>query len=79
MSRNILELKSIRIAPEKVQTSAAAKRLAKLKDFDLKEEYFEPVYHPADLVDNIDYYVEGETYKIQRDCHRKLNTYFHKQ
>lgn len=62
MSRNILELKSIRIAPEKVQTLAVAKRLAKLKDFDLKEEYFEPVYHPTDLVEHIAYYVEGETY-----------------
>ena len=62
MSRNILELKSIKIAPEKVQTLAAAKRLAKLKDFDLKEEFFEPVYHPADLVKDIAYYVEGETY-----------------
>lgn len=63
MSRNILELKSIKFAPEKVQTLSAAKRLAKLRDFDLKEEYFEPVYHPADLVDNIDYYAEGEIYK----------------
>ena len=62
MSRNILELKSIKIAPEKVQTLAAAKRLAKLKDFVLKEEYFETVYHPADLVKDIAYYVEGETY-----------------
>ena len=62
MSRNILELKSIKIAPEKVQTFAAAKRLAKLKGFDLKEEFFELVYHPADLVKNIAYYVEGETY-----------------
>lgn len=40
----------------------AAKRLAKLKGFDLKEEYFEPVYHPADLVEHIAYYAEGETY-----------------
>lgn len=62
MSRNILELKSTRIALEKVQTLAAAKRLAKLKDFDLKEEYFEPVYHPTDLVEYIAYYVEGDTY-----------------
>lgn len=59
MSRNILELKSIKIAPEKVQTLAAAKRIAKLKDFDLKEEYFEMVCHPADLVNNIAYYVES--------------------
>lgn len=63
MSRNILELKSVKIAPEKVQTLAVAKRLAKLKDFDLKEEYFEPVYHPADLVKCIAYYVEGKTYQ----------------
>ena len=62
MSRNILELKSIKIAPEKVQTLAAAKRIAKLKDFDLKEEYFEMVCHPADLVKDIAYYENGETY-----------------
>ena len=62
MSRNILELKSIKIASEKVQTLAAAKRLAKLKDVDLKEEYFETVYHPADLVKDIAYYESGETY-----------------
>ena len=63
MSRNILELKSIKIAPEKVQTLSAAKRLVKLKGFDLKEEYFELVYHPADLVKNIAHYVEGKTYR----------------
>lgn len=62
MSRNILEIKTIKIVPEKVQTLVAAKRLAKLKDFDLKEEYFEPVYHPQDLVKHIAYYVEGGTY-----------------
>ena len=62
MSRNILEIKTIKIVPEKVQTLAAAKRLAKLKDFDLKEEYFEPVYHPQDLVKHIASYVEGGTY-----------------
>lgn len=63
MSRNILELKSIKIAPEKVQTSADAKHLSELNGFDLKEEYFDPVYHPADLVKHIAYYVEGETYR----------------
>lgn len=62
MNRNILELKAIKIAPEKVQTLAAAKRLAKLKDFDLKEEYFELVYHPADSMEHIAFYVEGERY-----------------
>jgi hypothetical protein len=40
MNRNNLELKSIKITPEKVQTLAAVKRLAKLKDFELKEEFF---------------------------------------
>lgn len=35
MSRNILELKSLRVAPEKVSTLALAKRVTKLKDFDL--------------------------------------------
>lgn len=65
MSRNVLELKSKKIAPEKVKSFAAAKRLAKLKDFDLKEECFETVYHPADLVKNIAYYVEGETYQAE--------------
>ncbi len=63
MSRNILELKSIKITPEKVLSLAAAKRLVKLKDFDLKEEFFEMVYHPTDLVKHLAYYVEGETYR----------------
>lgn len=63
MSRNILELKSVKIASEKVQTLSAAKRLVKLKGFDLKEEYFELVYHPADLVKDIAFYVEGKTYR----------------
>ena len=63
MSRNILELKSIKIAPEKVQTLSVARRLVKLKGIDLKEEYFELVYHPADLVKNIASYVEGKTYR----------------
>lgn len=62
MSRNILELKSIKISPEKIQTLEAAKRVPKLKGFDLREEFFEQVYHPADLVKDIAYYVEKETY-----------------
>lgn len=53
MSRNILELKSIRIAPEKVATPESARRMRRLKGFDMKEEYFETVYHPADLVEDI--------------------------
>lgn len=57
MSRNILELKSLRISPKKVLTLALAKSNAKLKDFDLQEAFFEPVYHPVDLVKNIAYYV----------------------
>lgn len=62
MSRNILELKSINVAPEKVRTWLAAEKVAKLRDFDLKAEYFETVYHPADLVKHIAYYEAGETY-----------------
>lgn len=64
MPRNILELKSIRIVPEKVQTLASTRRVAKLKDFDLREEFFDQVYHPEDLVQNIAYYVEGDTYEV---------------
>ena len=62
MSRNILELKSIKVSLDKVQTLAAAKRVSRLKEFDLKEEFFETVNHPADLVEHIAYYVAGKTY-----------------
>lgn len=62
MSRNILELKSIKVSLDQVQTLAAAKRVHKLKGFDLREEFFETVYHPSDLVEHIAYYVAGETY-----------------
>lgn len=62
MSRNILELKSITVSPKKIQSLDAAKRVSKLKGFDLREEFFEQVYHPADLVKDIAYYVEKETY-----------------
>lgn len=62
MSRNILELKSIKVAPEKVCTLAAAKKIAKLKGFDLKEEFFEMVYHPADLIKHSVYYQAANTY-----------------
>lgn len=63
MSRNILELKSIKVAPSKVRTWAAARRVPSLNGFDLKEEYFEKVYHPADLVGHIAYYSAGDSYK----------------
>ena len=63
MSRNILELKSIKVAPSKVRTLAAAKSVPSLNGFDLKEEYFEKVYHPADLVEHIAYYSAGDSYK----------------
>ena len=65
MSRNILELKSIHIAPEKVATLESAKRLRRLKDFDLKEEYFETVYHPADLVEDIGEWKEMRSYEAE--------------
>ena len=63
MSRNILELKSIRVAPEKVRTLEEARRIPKLKGFDLKEEFFETVCHPEDLVKGIAGYVVGRTYE----------------
>ena len=65
MSKNILELKSIRIAPEKVATSESARRLRRLKDFDLKEEYFQPVYHPAELVEDIDQWKVVRNYEAE--------------
>ena len=65
MSRNILELKSIRIAPEKVATPESARRVRRLKNFDLKEEYFDTVYHPADLVENIGQWEVARSYEAE--------------
>ena len=65
MSRSILELKSIRIAPEKVATLSAAQRVRRLKAFDLKEEYFQPVYHPADLVEDIGQWEVDKSYEAE--------------
>ena len=62
MNRSILELKTIKVSLGKLQTLADAKCVPKLKDFSLKDDFFEIVYHPADLVEHIAYYVEGETY-----------------
>ena len=61
--KNILELKSIKIKPEKVQTLEAAQRIPKLKGYDLRPEYFEAVYHPQDLIEHLAYYEEAKTYK----------------
>lgn len=60
--KNILELKSIKIPLEKVQTLEAARHIAKLKGCDLRPEFFETVYHPQDLIEHIAYYEEGKTY-----------------
>jgi len=65
MCRNILELKSIHIAPEKVQTLTDAREVAELSGFELKDEYFYPVYRPEDLLRYIAYYVEDRTYIAQ--------------
>ena len=65
MSRNILELKSIRIAPEKVATPESARRVRRLKDFNLKEEYFDTVYHPADLVEDIGQWEVASSYEAE--------------
>ena len=61
--RNILELKSIQLNPAMVQTLADARRMSELNGFNLKEEYFEKVYRPEEIVPRIAYYVEGETYE----------------
>ena len=65
MSRNILELKSIRIAPEKVATPESARRVRRLKGFDLKEEYLETVHHPADLVEDIGEWEVARSYEAE--------------
>ena len=65
MSRNILELKSIHIVPEKVATLESARRVRWLKGFDLKEEYFETVYHPADLVEDIGQWKVVRSYEAE--------------
>lgn len=65
MSRNILELKSIRIAPEKVATPESARRVRRLKDFDLKEDYFDTVYHPTDLVEDIGQWEVDKSYEAE--------------
>ena len=65
MSRNILELKSIHIAPEKVQTLKEAREVVELNGFELREEFFYPVYRPEDLIKYIAYYVEGRIYEAQ--------------
>ena len=65
MSRNILELKSIRIAPDKVATLESARRVRRLKGFDLKEEYFKTMYHPEDLVEGIDQWEAVRSYEAE--------------
>ena len=65
MSRNILELKSIRIAPDKVATLESARRVRRLKGFDLKEEYFQTMCHPADLVEGIDQWEAVRSYEAE--------------
>lgn len=59
---SILELKSVKIKPEKIQTLEEARRIPKLKGYDLRPEYFETVYHPQDLIEHIAYYEEAKTY-----------------
>lgn len=63
MDRNILELKSIWIAPEKIQSLEQANHIPELEGFNLKEEFFERVYSPEDIVESVSCYREGETYE----------------
>jgi len=64
MSRNILELKSIGwISPERIQTLEEAKCVPELSGFDLKEEFFEIVFHPEEFIRDYSSYVYVSTYE----------------
>lgn len=65
MSRNILEFKSIYVASERVRSLNDASKLNELKGFDLKEYFFEIVYHPKDFVKDFPFYVRGDTYEAR--------------
>lgn len=61
--RNILELKSLPIPFEDVQSFDVARKSPHLKGFELQERFFDTVYHPKDYVENYPFYVRGETYE----------------
>lgn len=61
--RNILELKSLPIPFEDVQSFDVARNSPHLRGFDLRERFFDTVYHPKDYVENYPFYVRGKTYE----------------
>lgn len=61
--RNILELKSLLVPLEDVQSFDVARKSPNLKGFDLQESFFETVYHPKDYVENYLFYESGETHE----------------
>lgn len=61
--RNILELKSLPIPFEDVQSFDVARKSPHLKGFELQERFFDIVFHPKDYVENYPFYVRGETYE----------------
>lgn len=63
MTRNILELKSMDIPFEEVQSLDVARQSPNLKGFDFQESFFETVFHPMDYVKNYPFYVRKETHE----------------
>ena len=63
MTRNILELKSMDIPLDEVMSFDVARQSPDLREFDLREYFFRPVYHPRDYVENYHYYVRGELHE----------------
>ena len=61
--RNILELKSLPIPFEDVQSFDVARKSPHLKGFELQERFFDTVYHPKDYVENYPFYESGETHE----------------
>lgn len=62
MTRNILELKSIYLPVEEVQSLDVARQNSNLQGFELNESFFEPVYHPQDYVENYPFYIRVKSY-----------------
>lgn len=63
MTRNILELKSMDIPLDEVMSFDVARQSPDLREFDLREYFFRPVYHPRDYFENYHYYMRGELHE----------------
>lgn len=63
MSRNVLELKSIYVCPDKIRTLKDASQVSELNGFDLKECFFETVDSPKNRVKDYAFFVRGDYYE----------------